>query len=66
VYSAGESEVILGKFLKQHQIPRESVVILTKTYNPDGKPEDRGPGGLVNHSGLSRKVSPAFRCLGEI
>lgn len=30
VYSAGESEVILGKFLKQHKIPRESVVILTK------------------------------------
>ncbi|RSH85439.1 hypothetical protein EHS25_004835 [Saitozyma podzolica] len=24
VYSAGESEIILGKFLKQHKIPRES------------------------------------------
>jgi len=55
VYSAGESEVILGKFLKQHNIPREAVVILTKTYNPDGKPEDRGPAGLNNHRGLSRK-----------
>lgn len=55
VYSAGESEVILGKFLAQHKIPRESVVILTKTYNPDGKPEDRGPAGLANHRGLSRK-----------
>ncbi|RSH92127.1 hypothetical protein EHS25_008542 [Saitozyma podzolica] len=55
VYSAGESEVILGKFLKQHKIPREAVVILTKTFNPDGKAEDRGPAGLANHRGLSRK-----------
>ncbi|CAD6574303.1 MAG: hypothetical protein TREMPRED_001077, partial [Tremellales sp. Tagirdzhanova-0007] len=55
VYSAGESEVILGKFLKQHKIPRESVVILTKTYNTDGKLEDKGPAGWTNHKGLSRK-----------
>ncbi|ORX38827.1 NADP-dependent oxidoreductase domain-containing protein [Kockovaella imperatae] len=54
-YSAGESEVILGKFLKQHNIPRESVVILTKTYNPDGNAEARGPAGLNNHRGLNRK-----------
>ena len=58
-YSDGESEVILGKFLKQHQIPRESVVILTKTYNPDGTAEERGPAGLANQRGLNRKV----RCL---
>ena len=57
VYSAGESEVILGKFLKQHKIPRESVVILTKTFNPDGKAEVRGPAGLNNQRGLGRKVS---------
>ncbi|GFZ48855.1 LOW QUALITY PROTEIN: Putative aryl-alcohol dehydrogenase [Saitozyma sp. JCM 24511] len=56
VYSAGESEVILGKFLKQHKIPREGVVILTKTFGPDGKAEDRGPAGLTNHRGLSRKA----------
>ena len=56
-YSAGESEVILGKFLKQHKIPRESVVILTKTFNTDGKLEDKGPAGFTNHRGLSRKVS---------
>jgi aryl-alcohol dehydrogenase-like predicted oxidoreductase len=55
-YSAGESEVILGKFLKAHQIPRESVVIMTKTYNTDGKLEDKGPAGWTNHQGLSRKV----------
>ncbi|WVR04625.1 hypothetical protein IAU60_001636 [Kwoniella sp. DSM 27419] len=55
VYSAGESEVILGKFLKQHNIPREGVVILTKTFGPDGKVEDKGPAGLINNKGLSRK-----------
>ncbi|KAI9636439.1 NADP-dependent oxidoreductase domain-containing protein [Dioszegia hungarica] len=52
-YSAGESEIILGKFLKKHEIPRESVVILTKTFNPDDS--DGGPAGLVNQKGLSRK-----------
>lgn len=56
VYSSGESEVILGKFIKQHQIPRESLVILTKTFGPDGKIEDKGPAGDVNYKGLSRKV----------
>ena len=55
-YSKGESEVILGKALKQHKIPRESVVILTKTYNTDGNVEDKGPAGFVNQRGLSRKV----------
>lgn len=59
-YSNGESEVILGKFLKAHDIPRESVVILTKTFNPDAKAEDLGPAGLVNHRGSSRKVSSHF------
>jgi aryl-alcohol dehydrogenase-like predicted oxidoreductase len=49
----------LGKFLKAHDINRESVVILTKTFNPDAKAEDLGPAGLVNHRGSSRKVSPA-------
>lgn len=57
-YSAGESEVILGKFLKQHNIPREAVVILTKTFNPDDS--DGGPAGLVNQQGLSRKVNPSL------
>jgi aryl-alcohol dehydrogenase-like predicted oxidoreductase len=41
--------------LKKHDIPRESVVILTKTFNPDDS--DGGPAGLVNQKGLSRKVS---------
>jgi len=30
IYSNGESERILGKALKEHNIPRESVVIMTK------------------------------------
>ncbi|WWD21475.1 hypothetical protein CI109_105961 [Kwoniella shandongensis] len=55
VYSAGESEVILGKFLKQHDIPRESVVILTKTFNTEGTLEEKGPAGWTNHRGLNRK-----------
>ncbi|ORY31008.1 NADP-dependent oxidoreductase domain-containing protein [Naematelia encephala] len=54
-YSAGESEVILGKFLKQHSIPRESVVILTKTFNTEGTLEEKGPAGWINQKGLSRK-----------
>ena len=62
-YSAGESEVILGKFLKAHQIPRESVVIMTKTYNTDGKLEDKGPAGWTNHNGLSRKVHLVLACM---
>jgi aryl-alcohol dehydrogenase-like predicted oxidoreductase len=48
----------LGKFLKAHDINRESVVILTKTFNPDAKAEDLGPAGLINHRGSSRKVRP--------
>ncbi|WWC86923.1 uncharacterized protein L201_001802 [Kwoniella dendrophila CBS 6074] len=55
VYSGGESEIILGKFLKQHEIPRESVVILTKVHGTDGKLEDKGPAGWTNQKGLNRK-----------
>ena len=34
VYSNGESERILGKALKEHKIPRENVVIMTKVCLP--------------------------------
>jgi aryl-alcohol dehydrogenase-like predicted oxidoreductase len=47
VYSAGESEQILGRALKQFGVRREDVVIATKVYNP------MGPG--PNQRGLSRK-----------
>ena len=30
VYSNGQSEVILGKAIKQHNLPREEIVVMTK------------------------------------
>ena len=30
VYSFGQSEIILGKAIKQYNLPREELVILTK------------------------------------
>ncbi|KAK4688073.1 1-deoxyxylulose-5-phosphate synthase, partial [Tremellales sp. Uapishka_1] len=54
-YSQGSSERIVGQFLKQHSIPRESVVILTKTYMEFGDAKAHGPAGFVNNSRLSRK-----------
>jgi len=36
MYSNGESEIIVGKALKEFNIPRERVVILTKCFNPVG------------------------------
>jgi len=63
VYSAGMSEEVLGKALKEIQAPRESVVVLTKVYNPvtigshkqapAAKLLDQS--GYVNQHGLSRK-----------
>jgi len=58
VYSFGQSELILGKFLKKYDIPRESVVIMTKTYHPDNrdnKADVKAPSGWTNMHGLSRK-----------
>ncbi|WWC68681.1 uncharacterized protein I206_102615 [Kwoniella pini CBS 10737] len=54
-YSQGHSERILGKFLKTYDIPRESVVIMTKTYMSWGDEKSYGPAGYVNNSRLSRK-----------
>ncbi|KAK8861539.1 hypothetical protein IAR55_002361 [Kwoniella newhampshirensis] len=54
-YSSGRSEEILGKFLKTYEIPRESVVIMTKTYFQFGDEKRYGPAGFVNNSRLSRK-----------
>ncbi|WWC60253.1 uncharacterized protein I303_102819 [Kwoniella dejecticola CBS 10117] len=54
-YSQGNSERILGKFLKTYDIPRESVVIMTKTYMAWGDEKSYGPAGYVNNSRLSRK-----------
>ncbi|CAI7602377.1 unnamed protein product [Penicillium viridicatum] len=64
VYSHGLSEEIIGKFLKQKQIPRDRVVILTKCYfgvdDEGGQPPNRATihndgKQWVNRVGLSRK-----------
>lgn len=64
LYSFGRSEEIIGKALKQYQIPRNRVVILTKCYfgvpdTDEGEvslPEIMTNGGkMVNRVGLSRK-----------
>lgn len=41
VYSNGDSERLLGEFLKEYNIPRENVVILSKVFFPydDNNPE---------------------------
>ncbi|KAI8974167.1 Aldo/keto reductase [Trametes punicea] len=64
VYSSGLSEVILGKAIKQFNLPREELVIMTKVYFPvpkepginvfagGKKPEDFG---IINQKGLNRK-----------
>jgi aryl-alcohol dehydrogenase-like predicted oxidoreductase len=57
IYSHGESERLIGKFLKQYNIPRSTVVILTKVFartNDEPKLEDT-PVNWVNRHGLSRK-----------
>lgn len=68
-YSNGISEVILGKAIKQHNLPRDEIVVVTKIYQPLS-PDPNGPvmvglsnddldkKRLVNQYGLSRKVRP--------
>jgi aryl-alcohol dehydrogenase (NADP+) len=46
-YSDGESEVLLGRAIKELAIPREQVVIATKLFNPMGP--------SANEKGLSAK-----------
>ncbi|KAL4268719.1 NADP-dependent oxidoreductase domain superfamily protein [Pleurotus pulmonarius] len=64
VYSNGLSEIILGKAIKQHKLPRDEIVVMTKLHgavareygyrfqvagtNPDEV-------GYINQHGLSRK-----------
>jgi len=63
VYSNGRSEEIIGKALKQYNIPRNKVVILSKCYfgvmDDGSQPTIAGAstndGALVNQVGLSRK-----------
>lgn len=63
IYSHGRSEEIVGKALKEYNIPRSKVVILSKCYfgvNLEGKQlpiskSDYNDKDLVNLAGLSRK-----------
>lgn len=65
MYSNGISEEILGKAIKQYNLPREEIVVITKLHSVVA----RTPGesywqgnvnpdeyGYVNQHGLSRKV----------
>ncbi|RDW92705.1 aldo/keto reductase [Aspergillus mulundensis] len=60
-YSNGQSEVLIGKALREYSIPRERVVIMTKLYypvmeDPNARPNPAlNDGDLVNQMGLSRK-----------
>ncbi|KAL1680209.1 NADP-dependent oxidoreductase domain-containing protein [Schizophyllum commune] len=65
VYSNGDSERILAKFIEKYQIPREEIVIATKCYGIVAKGVDHGvctpeliPAVLrkeyINQTGLSR------------
>jgi len=66
VYSNGLSEVILGKAIKKHNIPRDEIVVMTKVFftvnkTPEGgnmvgkSPSDLDQLRYVNQRGLSRK-----------
>ncbi|TRM56994.1 NADP-dependent oxidoreductase domain-containing protein [Schizophyllum amplum] len=63
VYSNGLSEVIVGKAIKEHNLPRDEIVVMTKvffevkhevgkSFTPDVNPDNAG---YVNQHGLSRK-----------
>ncbi|CEL56887.1 hypothetical protein RSOLAG1IB_08165 [Rhizoctonia solani AG-1 IB] len=58
VYSNGLSEVVLGKAIKQHNLPRDEIVVMTKVYFT--VPSDvsiawANPADYPNQNGLSRK-----------
>ncbi|KAG8752546.1 hypothetical protein FRC12_011900 [Ceratobasidium sp. 428] len=67
VYSNGLSEVILGKAIKQHNLPRDEIVVMTKVWGLVARtPQEKysGSAGIgaeadaaryVNQYGLSRK-----------
>lgn len=51
-YSNGESERILGEFLKEYNIKRDKVVIMTKVFGPTDDDYPVGyPGIMVDHIG---------------
>jgi aryl-alcohol dehydrogenase-like predicted oxidoreductase len=63
VYSAGHSEILIGKAVKKLSIPRNKLVLLTKCFGTVGEepganhikfPEMKNTKDYVNQSGLSR------------
>ncbi|CAK5274675.1 unnamed protein product [Mycena citricolor] len=61
-YSNGVSEIILGKAIKQFNLPRDEIVIMTKVFFTTGHTADTpafvadpDASGYVNQHGLSRK-----------
>ncbi|THU77497.1 Aldo/keto reductase [Dendrothele bispora CBS 962.96] len=65
VYSNGLSEIILGKAIKQHNLDRDKIVVMTKLHGTVGRTastqtigpsgEELDAAGYVNQRGLSRK-----------
>jgi len=64
VYSNGESERILGKAIKELNLPRDEIVVMTKLYGVVSRTHGEGfyrdvkvaeDAGYVNQRGLSRK-----------
>jgi aryl-alcohol dehydrogenase-like predicted oxidoreductase len=57
MYSEGQSEVLIGKFLRRYNINRSTVTILTKCFNKtaDDPSLDDTEVNWVNRHGLSRK-----------
>ncbi|KZP02787.1 Aldo/keto reductase, partial [Athelia psychrophila] len=64
VYSNGGSEIVLGKAIKQHSLPRHEIVVMTKVFFTVARGGGAGFGttpagldaaGYVNQRGLSRK-----------
>ncbi|KAG8966223.1 hypothetical protein FRC05_002762 [Tulasnella sp. 425] len=65
LYSNGLSEVVLGKAIKQHNLPRDEIVVMTKVWGTVGRstsdslafvPQDElAQKRYVNQQGLSRK-----------
>ncbi|CAE6376272.1 unnamed protein product [Rhizoctonia solani] len=58
VYSNGLSEIILGKAIKQHKLPRDEIVVMTKVYftvSPGSTATWDNVASNPNRNGLSRK-----------
>jgi aryl-alcohol dehydrogenase-like predicted oxidoreductase len=61
VYSRGESELILGRALKEFGVQREDVVVATKVYSPMGPgPNDRG----LSRKHVMHSIDESLRRLG--